>query len=94
MSIKEYKEIKGGCMVEKVEMSDLNGYQLLYTFDNGYGASVVKHDFSYGGKNGKYELAVLDKNGSLCYDTPITEDVIGHLTMGEVENLLAEISYL
>lgn len=94
MSIKEYKEIKGGCMVEKVEMSELNGYQLLYTFDNGYGASVVKHDFSYGGKNGKYELAVLDKDGSLCYDTPITEDVIGHLTMGEVENLLAEISYL
>jgi hypothetical protein len=94
MSIKEYKEIKGGCLVEKVEMSDLNGYQLLYTFDNGYGASVVKHDFSYGGKNGKYELAVLDKDGSLCYDTPITEDVIGHLTMGEVENLLAEISYL
>jgi hypothetical protein len=94
MSIKEYKEMKGGCMVEKVEMSDLNGYQLLYTFDNGYGASVVKHDFSYGGKNGKYELAVLDKDGSLCYDTPITEDVIGHLTMGEVENLLAEISHL
>ena len=86
--------MKGGCMVEKVEMSDLNGYQLLYTFDNGYGASVVKHDFSYGGKNGKYELAVLDKDGSLCYDTPITEDVIGHLTMGEVENLLAEISYI
>ena len=94
MSIKEYKEIKGGCIVEKVEMSELNGYQLLYTFDNGYGASVVKHDFSYGGKNGKYELAVLDKDGSLCYDTPITEDVVGHRTMGEVENLLAEISYL
>lgn len=86
--------MKGGCIVEKVEMSELNGYQLLYTFDNGYGASVVKHDFSYGGKNGKYELAVLDKDGSLCYDTPITEDVIGHLTMGEVENLLADISNL
>ena len=94
MSIKEYKEMKGGCIVEKVEMSELNGYQLLYTFDNGYGASVVKHDFSYGGKNGKYELAVLDKDGSLCYDTPSTEDVIGHLTMGEVENLLADISNL
>lgn len=94
MSIKEYKEMKGGCLVEKVEMSELNGYQLLYKFDNGYGASVVKHDFSYGGKNNKYELAVLDKDGSLCYDTPITEDVIGHLTMGEVENILAEISYL
>ena len=81
-------------MVEKVEMPELNGYQLLYTFDNGYGASVVKHDHSYGGKNGKYELAVLDKDGALCYDTPITEDVVGHLTMGEVDKLLVEISYL
>ena len=85
-------QMKGGCMVEKSDLYD--GYQLTYKFDNGYGASVVKHDFSYGGKNGKYELAVLDKDGSLCYDTPITEDVIGHLTMGEVENLLADISNL
>ena len=84
-------------MVEKKDLPEsygTDGYQLIYKFDNGYGASVVKHDFSYGGKSGKYELAVLDKEGDLCYDTPITEDVVGHLTMGEVENLLAEISYL
>lgn len=91
----EVKEIKGGCLVEKLDMPEhMNGYQLIYKFDNGYGASVIKHDHSYGGKEGKYELAVLDKDGALCYDTPITEDVIGHLTMGDVENLLAEISYL
>lgn len=88
------KQIKGGCMVEKTDMPEVDGYQLVYKFDNGYGASVVKHNFSYGGKKGLYELAVLDKDGGLCYDTPITEDVVGHLTMGEVENLLAEISYL
>ncbi len=90
----EVKQMKGGCLVEKTDLPQMNGYQLTYTFDNGYGASVVKHDFSYGGSNGKYELAVLDKDGALCYDTPITDDVIGHLTMEEVENLLAEISYL
>lgn len=84
-------------MVEKKDLPESyggDGYQLIYKFDNGYGASVVKHDFSYGGKKGLYEIAVLDKEGDLCYDTPITEDVIGHLTMGEVENILAEISYL
>ena len=86
------KQIKGGCMVEKTDLYD--GYQLIYKFDNGYGASVVKHNHSYGGKKGLYELAVLDNEGALCYTTPITEDVVGDLTMGEVENLLAEISYL
>lgn len=86
--------MKGGCMVEKTDMPEVDGYQLVYKFDNGYGASVVKHNFSYGGKKGLYELAVLDKDGGLCYDTPITEDVIGHLTMGEVDKILVEISHL
>lgn len=90
----EAKIMKGGCMVEKTDMPEVDGYQLVYKFDNGYGASVVKHNFSYGGKKGLYELAVLDKDGGLCYDTPITEDVIGHLTMGEVDKILVEISYL
>lgn len=86
--------MKGGAMVEKVDMPDHNGYQLLYKFDNGYGASVVKHDFSYGGKKGLYEIAVLDNDGHLCYDTPITSDVIGYLTMGEAEKILINISHL
>ena len=47
-----------------------------------------------GGKKGKYELAVLDKNGDLCYDTPITSDVIGYLTMSEAEKVLINISHL
>ena len=86
--------MNGGCMVEKFDMPEVDGYQLVYKFDNGYGASVVKHDFSYGGKKGLYELAVLDNEGALCYNTPITEDVVGHLTMGEVDKLLVEISHL
>jgi len=90
----EVKAIQGGCTIEKFDMPELNGYQLVYKFDNGYGASVVKHDISYGNKHGLYEVAVLDKEGDLCYDTPITDDVIGHLTMEKVENLLAEISHL
>ena len=48
-------------------------------FDNGYGISVVSHKYSYGGEKGLYEIAVLDSDGSLTYDTNITSDVIGYL---------------
>ena len=57
-----------------------NGIGYVYEFENGYGASVVKHDGSYGGKQGLYEIAVLDSTGDLCYSTPITDDVIGYAT--------------
>ena len=88
------REMKGGATIEKVDLPDMNGYQLIYKFDNGYGASVVKHDFQYGGKKGMYEIAVLDNDGDLCYDTPITSDVIGHLNMAEVDKILVNISHL
>ena len=45
-------------------LSDTNyydkGLQHIYKFPNGYGASVIKTDYSYGGKNGLWELAVYD----------------------------------
>ena len=62
-------------------------------FENGYGASVVQHDYSYGNESGN-EIAVLDNQGEICYDTPITEDVLGHLTFGDVEDALGRISRL
>jgi hypothetical protein len=64
------------------------------SFDNGYGASVVKSPMSYGGKNGLYELAVLDSNGELTYDTPVTSDVEGYLNEDDVTKLLEQIQKL
>jgi hypothetical protein len=63
-------------------------------FENGYGASVVKSPFSYGGGDDLYELGVLGKDGQLCYTTPITDDVIGYLTEADVEELLIKIQKL
>jgi hypothetical protein len=63
-------------------------------FDNGFGVSVVSHTFSYGGKDGKYELAVLDSNGELTYETPITNDVMGYLESEEVTNIMGDIQKL
>ena len=63
-------------------------------FENGYGASVVRHEYSYGGKDGLYELAVLSNDGELTYDTPITDDVLGYLTTNEVTEILIKIQQL
>jgi hypothetical protein len=63
-------------------------------FDNGYGASVVKHEHSYGGDKGLYELAVLDNSGELTYATSVTDDVIGYLRPEDVTDVMAKIQQL
>lgn len=86
--------------LERPHPIGMGGEQRLYRFDNGYGASVVRHRFSYGGSAGLWELAVLTFKGEgvedfdLTYDTPITDDVLGHLTESEVEEKLADIEAL
>jgi len=74
-----------------------NGEQRLYRYANGYGASVVCHEYSYGGNDGLWELAVIQWHGdgfSLVYDTPVTDDVIGYLSDDDVTKLLCEIAAL
>jgi hypothetical protein len=75
----------------------LGGSHDQYRFRNGYGASVIRNQYSYGGPEGFFELAVLRFEGdesSLCYDTPITDDVKGWLTPRKVTNLLRRIEAL
>jgi len=79
---------------QPAETNPLNGgVQNVFKFDNGYSASVVRHSFSYGGSNGLWELAVL-RDGWIVYDTPITDDVLGHLTESDVQAILAKIEAL
>ena len=63
-------------------------------FDNGFGVSVVSHTYSYGGKNGLFEIAFLDKDGNLTYDTPVTNDVIGYLTEEDVTDVMKQVQEL
>jgi hypothetical protein len=72
----------------------LDSYHKIYRFDNGYGASVVSGPHTYGGKDGLFEVAVLDKNGGLCYNTPITNDVVGWLDFSGVADVLNKIKSL
>lgn len=80
---------------EDIEFEPIHkGVKSKIMFDNGFGASVVRHENSYGGSKGLYELAVLDKEGYLNYDTPITDDVLGYLTPEKVTEILIQIQDL
>ena len=76
------------------------GSQYLFRFANGYGASVIKHNGSYGYTKDLWELAVIrfededNDSWNLTYHTPITDDVEGHLTDEEVCDLLQRIKEL
>jgi hypothetical protein len=86
----------GDLIFETHRFSEL-GFTGLYSrmkFENGYGVSVVQNGYSYGGKRGLYELAVLDENGNITYDTEITNDVVGYLTELEVSEYMIQIQNL
>ena len=68
---------------EFTDRSDADMQRIRIMFPNGYGASLIKGDGSYG-----LELAVITAEG-LCYDTDITDDIIGN-----IENLEELNGYL
>ena len=82
-----------------------NSQQIILTFKNGYGASIIPEyhipntgDVKKDWKNqsvikGIYELAVFH-NGELCYETPITDDVLRRLNDPELQNAVEQIQRL
>lgn len=79
------------------------GKQGLCFFDNGYGVSVVRFLTLLGGyglytaNEKKWELAVLKGNEdkfSLCYDTHITNDVLGNLSESDINKIMKKVQLL
>lgn len=73
-----------------------------FWFPNGYGASVIRSPYTYGGPE-LFEVAVLihdkDRPDDPCahiitYDTPITDEVIGDLDESAVSDILNKIKGL
>lgn len=81
-------------IVSVEDLSDDLFQRLRVMFKNGYGASIVQGEYSYGGKDGLFEIGVLDGEGNLAYDTPVTDDVLGHLDRDGVAEVLEEIMTL
>ena len=71
----------------------MNKYRHTINFDNGYSASIISNEFSYGGMMGLFEIAVM-RGGMIVYDTPVTNDVLGYLSFSEVAKALEEIENL
>lgn len=84
--------------ITNVIVRGLNGgTQTLVFYSNGYGASVVKHLWSYGNAQGLFEIAVLIwdvDDWEICYTTDITDDVLGYLTDADVADVLQKIRNL
>jgi hypothetical protein len=78
----------------KLDDGFMVGKQARMVFENGYGVSVVSHTYSYGGKDGLFEVAVLGKDGDLTYDTPVTNDVIGYLSKKAVSDVMKQVQNL
>lgn len=74
-----------------------DGIQAKHFFPNGYGVSVVRFPGSYGFQDDLYEVAILkgtEDDWELTYDTPITEDVLGHRDEQDINNILEEVQAL
>ena len=77
------------------KMKHQDGVQAITEFPNGFGASIIKSDFSHGGKSGLFELAVLDNDtGNINSTTDITDDVIGWQDEDDIDRVLTAISKL
>lgn len=71
-----------------------NEYRRRITYPNGYTASIISHAYSYGGHDGRFEVAVL-VGESLHYDNPVVRgDVLGFLDFAEVAEALEKIAAL
>ena len=71
------------------------GFQYWFSFPNGYAGSVIKGPYTYGGNRDLWELAVMDDNTrDVCYDTQITDGVLGWLKDEAVNYYLDQIKAL
>ncbi len=61
----------------------VSGFQALAEFDNGYGLSIIPES-----DGATYEVAVLF-NGTITYESGLTEDVFRYLTVDSIDDIAA-----
>ena len=71
-----------------------NVYRKVVTFENGYSASIISNENSYGGREGLFEIGVLDRNLKFTKMAEFDFDAIGYLDFNEVADILNQIKRL
>jgi len=105
--LKTLKDLDKFKIIDREHPSGLGGFQKIYRFSNNFGASIIRFgkmngffDGSYTNDETEVELAVIKFNGKeeedwkINYDTPLTNDVIGHLQEKELIKTLNKIKDL
>ena len=87
-----YEGYKQYLIAESFDHFGIEALMYTFEFDNGYGASVVKHKYSYGSDEDLFELAIL-YNSRVIEDTDIPP-VNGWLNNDEVIDLMEQIMNL
>ncbi len=77
--------------LEWKESLNPKGIYATMDFDNGFTASVIRNEMSYGNAQGLYELAVM-KNGCITSTTDITDDVLGWQDKKDIDRTLKAMS--
>ena len=76
--------------------SDALGKRLLITFKNGLKLSIVRGQYTYGGRKGLFEIAVFNTTREFMPELFDVEDqgddVLGYLTLDRVNYYLAKIA--
>jgi len=104
--MRRFENINGEKPIIEVKEHSIPGSKhIILTFKNGYGASIIP-EYHYPPKQkpmdsvknrkvipGLYEVAVF-YNGELCYDTPITHDVLRSQNDPEVQRVVGMIQRL
>ena len=78
----------------KQKTHPMGGIQKVFKFDNGLCVSAIKTPFSYGGKNDKWEIGVMDREGSFVTRDiflDADDDVIGHISNDNLNYYLGEV---
>lgn len=67
------------------------GLKVRKNFANNWGISAIMNKYSYGGTLLLWEVAVLDNN-TISYSSPLTQDVMGYLTIAQVHEIARTVS--
>ena len=70
----------------KFETNESGALEATEYFDNGYGVSVLQDGASYHGHY-LYNVAVL-KDGLFCFDTPITNLILVHQSIDQINDVM------